>query len=92
MNISYLKAWLAAGFDQAVLSFVYGLLRWMAAAGLVYTSNYIHNFHFTTAEALLVVAIIDRLIKSSYIYLKTGPNTGTLPDPTPVDPSLQAAG
>lgn len=68
-----LTSWLNAGLDDAILHFVKGGLRFAAAAGIYYAVARLSAFHPGTPEAVAIVGLIDRLLKSGYVWLTTGP-------------------
>lgn len=88
-----IKAWLASGRDEAVLSFIYGGLRFVAAAVIGYTIDYLGKLNLSTPEAVIAVGVIDRALKSLWIYTTSGtevvpkvePTTSTMVAEVPMD-------
>lgn len=63
------------GTHEAVLHFVYGGLRYTGASFVYYFIVRFHviSINWTTPEAIVAVGLIDRLAKSVYVKLTTGP-------------------
>lgn len=69
MIITRITTWLSSGIDEAILSFVKGMLRHLAAAAIQYAAYYVGIWHPSTMEAVITQGVIERGLKSLWIYV-----------------------
>lgn len=69
MTFSSVTTWVRSGSDEAILSFVKGMLRHIVAGAIQYAAYYIGAWHPGAMEAVIAQGILERGLKSIWIYV-----------------------
>lgn len=83
MTIKSVSDYLSSGIDEAIVSFVKGMLRFAAAASILYAAKTVEGLNPSTPELVIAVGIIDRALKSAWIYFTA--TSPVVPSTTTVD-------